>query len=394
MLKRFLAGLAALALVAQPVAAASLAPPTGPLAAGDINAIVNNLVQSINAGVTPQSMAPFANFRNYLDNGEFNVTQRGTTAVTGINATATYLWDRWAGYANNASQNITLTNVTSGLPTAPINAAQVGRTSGSNTTQACLVQEIPTADVPALAGQPVTLSFYALAGAGLATAASNTLQVYLNAGTGTDQGLSTLIGSAPTTINSFTGASNPISTSQVISTSWARYTFTGQMPVGAMEAAVQICYTPSGATQSNEYFQVDEVQLEQGSTASAFENRPYAVELAKAQRYFWRITEPAASVNVTLQGAAASATQCNAVVKFPVTMRSAPTLTASTVTSGTTWQAVAVGVAANTSAIATYTANTTDTANLNITTAGMTAGQACGLQGKGGGATLSWSADF
>jgi hypothetical protein len=78
-------------------------------------------------------------------------------------------------------------------------------------------------------------------------------------------------------------------------------------------------------------------------------------------------------------------------------MRATPgTPTVSTVTSGTTWQAFANGVQANLTAIALYNTSTqtASQSSLKLTTSGMTAGQACGLVGKGGSATITFSADL
>jgi hypothetical protein len=83
-------------------------------------------------------------------------------------------------------------------------------------------------------------------------------------------------------------------------------------------------------------FYITGVQLEKGATATPFENRLYGTELALCQRYanksFPQSTAPAtnAGVNGSIyfgQVAAASTTQTVTGVRFPVTMRAAPTIT-------------------------------------------------------------------
>lgn len=67
------------------------------------------------------------------------------------------------------------------------------------------------------------------------------------------------------------------------------------------------------------------VQLEKGSAATSYDFRPYATELALAQRYFARVFDPA------MRGVATGGTVGGAsrmALYFPQTMRSAPTLTA------------------------------------------------------------------
>ena len=62
------------------------------------------------------------------------------------------------------------------------------------------------------------------------------------------------------------------------------------------------------------------VQLEEGSVATPFENRPIGTELALCQRYYQSFT---AGVTLTLN----SAPWAPFIYSFPVTMRSTPTIT-------------------------------------------------------------------
>ena len=81
------------------------------------------------------------------------------------------------------------------------------------------------------------------------------------------------------------------------------------------------------ATQGANFY-VTGVQLERAGTATAFEFRPYGVELALCQRYYYRNTYVAASGSQTMAvgavNGATSAAQITAV--NPVTMRAAPTV--------------------------------------------------------------------
>jgi hypothetical protein len=263
------------------------------------------------------------NFKNLIDNGNFNIYQRGTALVGSITTAALYHADRWAAYSGTAT-TATLSNATLGLPAAPAptftNAEQLQRNGGAaGILPTCLVQEIPTSDITPLAGQPVTLSFWALAGANF-SAANSVLNPILTTGTGTDEGLATLI-------TGFTGAATPISASQVITTGWQRYAWTGTIATTATEAAVQFCYTPVGTAGTNDYFRVTGVQLEQGTVATNFEWRPAGIELAKVQRYFYQITESKTALNSRAICAMSTTSIANCLVQFPVTMRVAPTMT-------------------------------------------------------------------
>lgn len=69
------------------------------------------------------------------------------------------------------------------------------------------------------------------------------------------------------------------------------------------------------------------VQLELGSTATPFEFRPYSVELALCQRYYFRYSasDTSASEGTLGVGFAQSPTAGRALINFPVKMRTTPT---------------------------------------------------------------------
>lgn len=75
----------------------------------------------------------------------------------------------------------------------------------------------------------------------------------------------------------------------------------------------------SGAT-----FYITGVQLEKGSTATAFDYRPYGTELALCQRYFFNIVS--GNAKTVGMGSYETATRIGTVVYLPVTMRAVPTL--------------------------------------------------------------------
>ena len=86
-----------------------------------------------------------------------------------------------------------------------------------------------------------------------------------------------------------------------------------------------------GATVSD-YFQITGVQLEVGDTATPFENRSYAQELALCQRFYYRRTYESFAyqyVNngrVSGQYGTTNRSLVETFFQFPVTMRSAPTV--------------------------------------------------------------------
>lgn len=80
-------------------------------------------------------------------------------------------------------------------------------------------------------------------------------------------------------------------------------------------------FETSGAT-----FELTGVQLERGSVSTPFEHRPYGVELALCQRFFWRITDSPYQL-LQYYDNRASDNQV-ATVPYPVTMRVVPSVTA------------------------------------------------------------------
>ena len=188
-------------------------------------------------------------------------------------------------------------------------------------------------------------------------------------------------------------------------TAWARYS-TGLLPVpnNAAELAVAVCFTPTVAVSggSTDGLAVDWAQLEaigpNGTGPTQYESKDSLLELLTAQRYAYQINEPASSKIVSQGGAYETATICDVVIKLPVSMRVAPTLTL-TGGSATTWAVMSKSttpvVLASTWLIQdAVIGNTVDSIALQATTASTTAGFACELVGAGGGASIFAGADF
>jgi hypothetical protein len=89
-------------------------------------------------------------------------------------------------------------------------------------------------------------------------------------------------------------------------------------------------------------FYITGVQLEKGSTATSFDYRPFGTELVLCQRYALKYNTDAIVYAFIGAGYATTTTNANISLPLPVQMRSAPTVTASTlmVQDGTTITAV------------------------------------------------------
>lgn len=400
-MRKFIAALVAAVLATSPVLAASLPIYGGPTQSNPaVNAIVqpdlNNLVTAINSAITPQSMAAFGTFRNFLDNGAMAVAQRGTAAATGGTTSGcpltTYVADRWC-VDTNVTSGTGKGQVVTSTPSPPTgfqNSMTVFRNSAALTQPVCAIQEIPTSDATQLAGQQVVVSYQAQALAGLAADNGNVINATLITGTGSDQGLGTMTAS-PAITPAWTGIASLGGTAQTITTSWARYQFSVAIPTTVTEMGIEICFTPTatgaGATDG---FAITGVQLEQGSGASSFETRPVGIEIAKDQRYYYRYAELAAAYQLNAVCEATGANTNSCTLALPMQMRSIPTIT---ITTAGTFK---VNIAGTLTTIATPTAGACGLNTCLVTAANTnTAGQGELLSGAAGG-TGVWevSADF
>ena len=98
--------------------------------------------------------------------------------------------------------------------------------------------------------------------------------------------------------------------------SWANYNGAARCPDN----------TTTWWTTNNSTFFITGIQLEVGQQATPFEHRSYGEELARCQRYFFRM-KPASNYSAYGMGGAYSSTQAVALMYFPVPLRASPTFT-------------------------------------------------------------------
>jgi hypothetical protein len=249
--------------------------------------------------------------RNLVLNSSFNVWQRGTTFTNPINST-TYAADRWSILAG--ASGYTYSRQSSGL-TGFQYCMRAARDSGSSSANnVWTTQGFETSNSIPFAGQTVTFSFYARAGANF-SATSNNLSVRLFTGTGTDQNV----------LAGFTGSATPINTTATLTTSWQRFSYTVTLASNITQLGVGFFYLPTGTAGAADYYEVTGVTLEVGSQASPYAaaTPTYATELAACQRYYYR--ESGDQTISTGFGQAYSTTNFYSIFKPKVTMRRAPT---------------------------------------------------------------------
>jgi hypothetical protein len=256
--------------------------------------------------------------KNKVLNSDFGIWQRGTSGSMGATGN-TYLADRWAMYTASAGTvSRQSTNDTSNLPFIQY-CARVQRNSGETATGTVAIsQSLETINSIPYVGKTVTLSFYARKGANFSSA-SDILTGYIRTGTGTDQnGLAA----------GFTGSTTIATASAVLTTTWQRFTVSGTVGATATQLETQFRYASVGTAGAADYFEITGIQLEIGSTVTAFQTATGnpASELAACQRYYFRSTAGSVGTNGIMGfGVANDSTSAYFQTQLPVPMRVTPT---------------------------------------------------------------------
>jgi hypothetical protein len=287
-----------------------------------------------------------------------DIWQRNTTVA---GSTTAFTADRWQAYRSVAGS--TFSRQSSGL-TGFNYGMRIQRDSGNtSTTLIQTLQNYETVNTIPLAGQTVTLSWYAKAGANFsATSSQMFAQVYT--GTGTDQNV----------LSGYTGSVGLLSAAVTITTSYVKYSQTFTIGSTATEMAIVFGFNPTGTASTNDWVEITGVQLEVGSAATAFSRTGGTIqgELAACQRYLPSIGGATGAGYNAISGYAYSTNNSNWQVVFPVTPRVAPT--------GITTSGTINAVALNTPTAITPSFDQAGTYSANIVGSHtITAGQGCRL---------------
>jgi len=265
-------------------------------------------VLQLSGGAVQQSFANTSgafNFRNKFINGNFDIWQRGTSGFT--NLVNGYCADRWA-YNYNTTDTVTFSRqlFTPGQTDVPGNPTYFIRATitGGNTDGVNDFRQ-RVEGVRTLAGKTVTISYW-IRGSIPATISGGHARIIQFFGSG---------GSPSDVVQVFFGTAIPVTTS------WQKVIRTITLPSITGKII---------GTNNNDYIDVilglpirttmtvdiAQVQLEEGSVATPFEQRPIGLELSLCQRYYCRVRS---DLQVPQPGATVG------TMYFPVTMRVAPT---------------------------------------------------------------------
>lgn len=352
---------------------------------------VNGTVEATQFLQGTDYLTPYTGFRNAIINGDFCINQRAWSSST---ATGTYGFDRWKQVNSGGTVTMSSQSFTVGSPAAtgyesPTFCRVVSASQSGTGDYALLVQQIE--DVRSFANSTVTVSFWA-------KAASGTPKVALEFQQGFGSG-----GSPSADVNTYGGQAT-------LSTSWARYSLTATVPningktIGTTAntsfLGIQLWVSGGSTFNSrtgslgiqNNTFDFWGIQVERGSVATPFEQRPIGAELALCQRYFQRHSVDDSNTYI---GSPTGSGSGFIQVPLIVQMRTAPTFSAS---SGSALRPLTTGGSiigtTNTTSISLTAGAKPHATQISFSgSSGLTAGAVIGISGNAGG-YFDFSAEF
>jgi hypothetical protein len=245
------------------------------------------LSQPSTLNATSLNNTSLSGIRNKIINGSFVFWERGTPASQQASwnavAAASFIADRWfSTQTGNGVNAETVSKITdSENPNSfACRIVQSGLDLG-NSRLCQIIESIHSRD---LAGKTCTLSFKHACGTGIAFNVPWTVAVNYDTNDST-------INSAAATSTAFETVGTNAATLQFRNTSdastpYTRSTVTFSLPSNARR--VSVVFYAFNNTQNNACIDLKEVQLEVGSTASLFENRPDDIEARLCHRYYQR----------------------------------------------------------------------------------------------------------
>jgi hypothetical protein len=255
--------------------------------------IAPDFITSINSG-------PLAGFRNRIMNGDMRIDQRNSGSATTTSTSAwTYTVDRWYSYSTGATVNGQRTAGTGGTQ------YRYRLTGAASVTAIGFGQRIEASNIYDLQGTTVTL------GVDLANSLLTTV---------------TWTAYYPTNSDSYGTFASPTRTqiatgTFTVNSTLTRYNAQIALPANATNG-VEILFTVGAQTSGQ--WDISNVQIEPGTTATPFERRPLSVESGLCYRYFYAPTSGSRTFSwygeVTGRGTPIW-------YSFPVTMRATPTAT-------------------------------------------------------------------
>jgi hypothetical protein len=206
-------------------------------------------------------------YRNILwMNGGMEVWQRGAGSSANIAQAASnnlYTLDRW--YLSSGANQAMHVSAQTGLTNGSQLSARIQRDSGqTGTPQIIFGYPLDTDEIIAMRGKLISFTCAVQAGANWSPS-SGTLIMNVYAGTG---------GSPARRVAGYAGESTILSISTNLTAGGAVTTISGSssivVPTGATQLEVSFLWTPTGTAGANDWFQIDDVQLEAQTSGSTW----------------------------------------------------------------------------------------------------------------------------
>jgi hypothetical protein len=282
-------------------------------------------------------------FRNRIINGDMRIDQRNAGAAVNPAVDQGYIVDRWLTTSSAASKFSAQQNAGAATPpvgfvnylgATSLSAYSVGAAEGFTLSQR--VEGLNIADLAwgTANAATVTLSFWVRSsltgtfGGSLTNSAFNRSYPFtftINSANTWEKETITITGDTSGTWVSTNGIGIRIHFSLGSGSS-----LSGTAGAWAASGTTSATGATSVVGTNGATFYITGVQLEKGSTATSFDYRPYGTELALCQRYYSYIGSPFAGGETGVgTGLILGSTSALGYVKFPTTMRTAPTLNVS-----------------------------------------------------------------
>lgn len=304
--------------------------------------------------------------KNRLINGSMRIFQRGTVDNNYTGTDNAYVGpDRWRTLTSGATPSVRQSSVW--IPSSGASNRSWLALSGGN-HRFGLFQVLEAADCWDLRGQSVSLQFQMTTPVGANISDVRAAVIYW-VGTADDSNAVTGIpadpvatwsslasgtpGNASGLANSWRFANTPANLNPT--TSWAKYKIENvSISASATNVAVLIWAEDDTHTLNTDHLDVTDVQLEKGAVCTDFERIPYTQELLLCQRYYYKTFPPGvapAQNTGNANGALAYVTQVagttagnGAMLRYPVIMRTSPTVTFYNISAANTkWRNVGIG---------------------------------------------------
>jgi hypothetical protein len=258
----------------------------------DVSATLNTKANQSTTYTKTEADSKPTGFKNYIINGGFDVSQRGNyTTSTFLNGEG-YFVDRWK-YVNSSIFNYQHTSVI--LPNnKSVRAIKI--IANSSATGYGQIRQL-VENFESIKGQTITLSAYVRSNK---TVSSGLMLSWYSGDVTWQEGQGQIICDG----------------------NWHLIKFTGVFSQNATRCEIGVINNNQWI--SGEFIEIAQVQLEEGSVATPFEQRPYGLELSLCQRYYEKVTDGGTGI---IYGITPSANTQRGTYGFKVTKRVTPSIT-------------------------------------------------------------------